>query len=1157
MMNNLMNMKNNLIQNFYVIGLSIENIFKDKKIFTSNKEVELIPKIISKFPPNDYNHNAIPNEIVVEHCFPNGFKMIKSQNNEPNNNTYFYFEIDNLQYSYLSKNKSLYSKIYFTCLKFNESLQDYQKLRLEIDNNKLNNESQSNNIILDNNNISNNEKNFYIPKVICFATLLPFTKELNKILNNIYNYYFNYNNNNDITLSSMNNSISPLEKILEQFVMCLPFPLFLYKEYCISFNYNNSNNSTNSTSTVNSSNNSINTLKNNLVSSSSFGTNANQIGLNNISKNNSNIIFPKYEPLICFMNDIYSTSLIYIFLFFNEEEIIKIFKYIILEIPILFFSEDIELLSKIIQGFLSLLQPFSYVLPYVTVLPKKFYGLINMETSFIFGIAEKYSSEFFKNNNILLDKNIIIINCLEEKKSKIEEAKKIEDQKDYVIIDNYNIYNYINNESFLPNNIKIDKINIDFPRKPKIELINGIKACLSEIKKKKNNEIDYGREFNQKIRCLFYFFFTDILSGYYNYFLKINNYNINSKANTGYYYGDNIRYKINYNSSNLNSINNYNNEVLFIKSIFNIDEFISKYHKDSHIFHRAFCNTKLFQFFIRENFFSKDEHILLNHKYFEIMTYFKKHEKKLKDLKKNEKYKELLLYENLFDKKINKNKREEKVEPKIIFNISNDSNYNSYEKGILSIKEKQNEALLSYSQFINISNISNQNLIYKNNLREQTIIKYFIFPKILYDNEFFNLNYDKLFFRHFLEIPDFSVVKQLNLKLEQLNNHYLDFHKELIPKYQNEPINSIKMAIDYGRNSNFDISGNNNINSIQDMEVLISNYIEYNWLLLISCSLWYCSNLVETEIRINKIFEILEKIDLIEEQVLLFLYLAIYKFGSKTQFIKMFEYLNRFMGYSSYINLIYLCLKITKKEINSDNNIKDKINFKKRCFFYINELKTSIKKLNSNEIIEKENIDNKIVENDSLNNNINLREEIIFYTNQICQKCKNKNEIQIEDLIHHRISQKRDNFLYKCNNCQEENNIFINYNISLKEKKNETKICGQGKFKLIPPHIIYREMKEKFIYLQDKKLDLDHIFSNNNIYLLNNIFYFSKKELNFDFLIPYEGQDDREYFEVEEDEKNNINNDEDLINENNNSNENKKFPIYTINSENFSLSRNE
>ena len=96
-----------------------------------------------------------------------------------------------------------------------------------------------------------------------------------------------------------------------------------------------------------------------------------------------------------------------------------------------------------------------------------------------------------------------------------------------------------------------------------------------------------------------------------------------------------------------------------------------------------------------------------------------------------------------------------------------------------------------------------------------------------------------------------------------------------------------------------------------------------------------------------------------------------------------------------------------------------------RSFCDINEIKGNIKNENCNQIID--NKDNKIneINNSKINNNANnnnQKEEIIFYTMQTCPKCKKENKINnISDIIHHRISQKRDNLSYKCEECGEEN----------------------------------------------------------------------------------------------------------------------------------------
>ena len=1154
-MTNFLKMKNNLIQNFYIIGVTSEEINSHYEEIISNSNFSFKPKIISKFPNLNSNFNTIPDEIIIEHCFPIGYKIIKEKsNNISEQNNFFWFELENSKYNYISKYQIFYSKIYFTCFKFNESLYNIDKI-----NQELNLEKKTNNKVplFKENKINTNlneNKNIFFPKVICFASLLPYHTELSRILQNLYDYLIYYNNNLNKNSNNEDNLIkdlSPIEKIIEQIVMTIPFPISIRNDYCILYKFNfpidviiNSD----------SENNKINT-KNKKVNNTS------KVQKKNFPYDNTNIIFPKIDIINTFMNNIESIPLSSLFIYFTEEEIIKIYKYIILELPILFFSDNLEILSKIISGFLNLLSPFEYVQPHIFILPSKFYGIINIEDKFIFGINENYNIDFFKNNNITLDKIMIIINISPlNKKAKIEEIKKSEEQKDNIIIDNYNIFNFTNNNDLLlPNGSKIDIINIELPIKPKKKLLSTIKSHQNEFKKKKINFLgDNEHIFNQKIKYAFFKFSVNLLSGYTDYLQKINLYNINNSnistkaKNDGFYFGDNIRFKINFNNNN--NINN--NETLFIKGVFNMDDFISKFSKDNHIFYKVFCNTKLFYNFIRKSIFHLDEQNILSNKYFNILTFFKQH----KELKKHNKFKEKFsIYIDPF-----KIKELPKSENIINIYIHHDMDFTLEEKKIIFVKKE--EALIKYNQIIDIQDKSKNNNI---------LIKYNIFPKLLFDNDFFDISYQKLFYRHYIEIPGNTEIIYMYKKIFNLINEYEEQFDDLIfSKNVNE--NSNKNLINFSRMStisNVSLYNNNsnNANIYTNFGVLVDNYIDYNWLILISCSLWYCQSLMEIEIRIVKIFDVLEKIDFIEEQVLFFLYRAIYKYGAKSHFIKMFEFINRFMGYSSYTNLLFLYLKLNQKEqkeinINEYNEEKEKeknnineINenkniFKMRSFCDISEIHNNI---NLNKITEKSG--ELKISKENASRGIR-KEEIDFYTMQICPKCKAENNIgNIYDMIHHRISKKREKLFYKCKKCEEDYlEIKIRYKLFInKKKKGEDLIIKEGIFKLIPPHMIYQDLKNYLLNLNGCKLDIDNIFSNDKIHLLNNIFYFSDKMLPFDFLIPYEEQGNRNYFfEDEENCEDNFeeNKNEIIIEKNDVQNNEQKLGIFSIiNNDNFSL----
>jgi hypothetical protein len=58
--------------------------------------------------------------------------------------------------------------------------------------------------------------------------------------------------------------------------------------------------------------------------------------------------------------------------------------------------------------------------------------------------------------------------------------------------------------------------------------------------------------------------------------------------------------------------------------------------------------------------------------------------------------------------------------------------------------------------------------------------------------------------------------------------------------------------------------------------------------------LWYCET-IEREVRLNKIFELFNKLPYIEEKVLFLIYINFLKYGNKTQYIKILEKMSKFI----------------------------------------------------------------------------------------------------------------------------------------------------------------------------------------------------------------------------------------------------------------------
>ena len=117
---------NNFIDYFLVIGVEPE-IYKKEWLYENdinelNKEYKqfLKPKIISSFPPFE-KHTISFDDSILTHCFPNGFKIIKS-NVQPKP-IVFSFILDN---NYYNLN---YPQKYLTCLICYENIGLYKLLK--------------------------------------------------------------------------------------------------------------------------------------------------------------------------------------------------------------------------------------------------------------------------------------------------------------------------------------------------------------------------------------------------------------------------------------------------------------------------------------------------------------------------------------------------------------------------------------------------------------------------------------------------------------------------------------------------------------------------------------------------------------------------------------------------------------------------------------------------------------------------------------------------------------------------------------------------------------------------------------------------------------------------------------------------------------------
>ena len=187
----------NLLQYFYVIGL--DNKTTSKMSFYKNSNLTLKPKITTKYPNINLPYLNIPNEIIISHCFPNGFKLLEKNNNNIPQSEYFFFSIDNP--NPLEENNNFrHEKIHFSCLLFYEDIKTYYKI-----------------FSMKNCDFVNDFLVFskYVPKIICFCSFYPFYIEYIKILQTLRSY-INENFDNGIDY--------PIESYIDSLIFKIPTP---------------------------------------------------------------------------------------------------------------------------------------------------------------------------------------------------------------------------------------------------------------------------------------------------------------------------------------------------------------------------------------------------------------------------------------------------------------------------------------------------------------------------------------------------------------------------------------------------------------------------------------------------------------------------------------------------------------------------------------------------------------------------------------------------------------------------------------------------------------------------------------------------------------------------------------------------------------------
>ena len=581
-----LNLGYNFVDYFLTIGTN-PNIFKEKWLYESdiselnNKyKEELKPIIINKFPSNDKKLVGL-DEAIILHCFPKGFEVCEF-NKQPEYKI-FSILLDNNNYSIN------YPFKYVVCLKFYESINNYKKLydkysefsefnmpkdsdddieeNISIhipitrskgislpnkcnyndnNNDKKNDENEKKdknegdddkndkddiycpepfdagdeifnsiykeithkplknanknglNNINNPNNINKNNKDihkyrkYYIPKCICLISLYPYINELSKIIKIIYRY------------SLVQKQIYPLEKIINNLLIEVPTPP--KGIYCVEY-----------------------------------------------SLINERIILKSNQ-----MNELHTLNIEFekLFTIFSLNNILEIFRYLMLNAKIIIFSDEIKNLTPVILSLLSLLYPFHYPYTVVSVLHKEAYKLIDNITPVLVGINEKYNKNFLKENDIDICDFTLIINMDNQELIKMGESK--------------------------------DKKLPQLPNKYKNNLENKINDYIKEIKnnRKKGGRGEIAKTLQLKMRTFFLEFQIELMKDYSKY-LNNNIYKHQDDGKTP------------------------------LENAFKLKDFLNKIPNEYYDFYEYFLGTQMFCDFIYKRMMPRDKNEQIDILYFE------------------------------------------------------------------------------------------------------------------------------------------------------------------------------------------------------------------------------------------------------------------------------------------------------------------------------------------------------------------------------------------------------------------------------------------------------------------------------------------------------------------------------------------------------------
>ena len=922
--------KFNLFQQFFIIGL-------DPKVLYNINDMEILslpsqylePKIISKYPNTPLPYLCIPDIIISSHCFPNGLKSkIIDEKEGKKKEEYFIFSLENQGYE--DKENSLRTKrVYYICYLFYESIEDYRICVNLRKNNK--------------NKIVELNRGLLIPKVICISSFFPFFQQTTIILKNLKQYIdkFSYNN----CCSNNNNfekNLIPIEKIIEGLIFNIPgLPRAKY--------------------TIKIPNDTFYIPNKEIEPVKKTTKNKNDKNNNQELYYNKEVIFKLAPANKLPLPIIDYSQLMY---YFQIDDIFEIIKWIILEVPIIFFCDNIKVLTYTIEGIVALIYPFEYAYPIISILPEQNYPLISIMKHFIFGINYKYNKDIFSQKGInIQNHNILIVVKIEKKYEEINLKEKLNNSPLIIVksdknrpvlkLEQLNTYYNEKNQQEIKKieqgNTKKQKITLPLHYKEKFKkkFIDNIELKIKDIcnnqKKKKLNKEEYTNIICPELCESMFNFFVAILLHYQEFCFKLI-----KKDNNNLKILDKNSFFNNYEKDDMIE-QKYNENKIEINDIFNVNDYINSIPQLDKYFYSLFLTTKLFYNFMMKKIFP----ISIQDK-LDVLFFDEKINEKLAKDSGNKKFVSLFL-NNEFN-----NLKENLILTSFRKPITQD-----YTEFLLT--QRNQFRALNYFQYITKDEnkrISKEEDIMDDDLND-VLFNYFVFPKLLNDD---------VFYKEEFTLEKFWAEERNIFTSSNSNCIFNHFEKEC------QLILNIPEVVQRYKDYNY------SLNLVSTFNVKMKDYIQLLWLQYFGKTFHY-TLLSERKLQFDAMMTILKTLQIVDQNTYNILFWTINKYGDILMNQELFINLKN-KTYTTF-------LALREKEMIQNNFIRYKDNI---------------------EITEEE-------KNEKLNNkSLMLFEENANCENQLCNEQYN---VQVKFLFNGSIS-RNDNFIkFKCEKCKTEQHIWI------------------------------------------------------------------------------------------------------------------------------------